>query len=209
MLRYFTDIRLSHPNANVCQYLLYIGKPRLSMANGISTEQFHYRYQMLDMQQMDYQFFIQQNSADALVLAVLCDFKELEPRAAVHEILTRLIAIQQDDAKGLREYVSMLEILATNRDLNINIKQEFKMLEIEIEQLPSFLIGEERGIKKGIKKGLKQGIEKGIEKGIEQGAHHKAVAIAKQLLNLMSPVEVARITGLTVAEVENINQSDK
>jgi hypothetical protein len=45
---------------------------------------------------------MQQHSADALVLAVLCDFKETEPRAVVHEILKRLMAIQQDDFKTLR-----------------------------------------------------------------------------------------------------------
>ncbi|MFZ2725722.1 MAG: hypothetical protein WAX77_05700 [Methylococcaceae bacterium] len=47
------------------------------MANSISSEQLQYNYTMLDMHDMDYQFFIQQNSADALVLAVLCDFKDI------------------------------------------------------------------------------------------------------------------------------------
>ena len=32
----------------------------------------------------------------------------------------------------------MLEILANNRDINVDIQQEFEMLEIEIEKLPSF-----------------------------------------------------------------------
>ena len=93
MLRYLTDIRLNYPNQNVYQYLLYIGKQPLAMASGISSEQLQYHYNMLDMHEMDYQFFMQQNSADALVLAVLCNFKETEPRAVVHEILTRLMAI--------------------------------------------------------------------------------------------------------------------
>jgi predicted transposase/invertase (TIGR01784 family) len=133
---------------------------------------------------------MQQQSADALVLAVLCDFKETEPRAVVHEILTRLMAIQQDDFKTLREYVSMLEILATNRNLNLDIQQEFEMLEIEIEKLPSFLIGQERS----------------IEQGIEQGAHNKAIMIAKQLLGLnMSLTEIAQITGLTTDELEKLD----
>lgn len=168
------------------------------MASGIGSEQLQYHYNMLDMHEMDYQFFMQQNSADALVLAVLCNFKETEPRAVVHEILTRLMAIQQDDFKTLREYVSMLEILATNRNLNLDIQQEFEMLEIEIEKLPSFLIGQERGIE--------QGIEKGIEKGIEQGAHDKAIVIAKQLLELnMSVTEIAQITGLTTDELEKLH----
>ena len=60
------------------------------------------------------------------------------------------------------------------------------MLEIEIEKLPSFLIGQERGI--------------------EQGAHNKAVVIAKQLLELnMSLTEIAQITGLTIDELEKLN----
>lgn len=191
MLRYLTDIRLSYPNQTVYQYLLYIGKQPLSMANGITTEQLHYRYQLLDMHNIDYRFLMQQNSADALVLAVLCDFKESEPRAVVHEILQRLVAIQADDPKGLREYLSMLEILASNRDLNLDIKQELEMLEIEIERLPSFLIGEERGLKQGV----------------EQGAHEKSVAIARQLFKLNLPmVEIAQITGLTVTELEQLSQ---
>lgn len=199
MLRYLTDIRLSQPNKKVYQYLLYIGKKPLAMADGISSEQLHYRYQMIDMHDMDYQFFLQQNSADALVLAILCDFKETQPRAVVHEILSRLIAMQQDNLKALREYVSMLEILASNRDFDLDIQREFEMLEIEIERLPSFLMGEERGIQKGI--------EQGIEKGVEQGAHNKAIAIAKQLFKLkLSLTEIAQITGLSITEIESLKQ---
>jgi predicted transposase/invertase (TIGR01784 family) len=84
----------------------------------------------------------------------------------------------------------MLEILATNRLLNLDIQQEFEMLEIEIEKLPSFLIGQERG----------------IEQGIEQGKHNKAVVITKQLLELnMSLTEIAQITGLTTDELEKLH----
>ncbi|NJO17523.1 MAG: hypothetical protein HC877_17840 [Thioploca sp.] len=158
---------------------------------------------------------MQQNSADALILAVLCDFQEIEPRTVVREILHRLMTLQPDDPKGLREYLSMLEVLASNRDLNLDIKQEFEMLEIEIERLPSFLIGEERGFQQGIERGIEQGIERGIEQGlkqglkqgVEQGAHDKSIAIAKQLLKLnLSKAEIVQMTGLTVAELEQLNQ---
>ena len=39
----------------------------------------------------------------------------------------------------------MLEILSSNRDLNLDIQQEFEMLQIEIEKLPSYVIGEKKG----------------------------------------------------------------
>ncbi|NOQ34827.1 MAG: hypothetical protein GQ569_02920 [Methylococcaceae bacterium] len=104
----------------------------------------------------------------------------------VHEILTRLIKLSNDDSKSLREYVAMLEVLASNRNLNVDIQQEFKMLEIEIEKLPSYLIGEERG------------------------RHDNAVMVAKQLFKLNMPLEqIAQISGLSIAELEEIDKSDE
>ena len=167
MLRYLSDLRLSHPNEEIYQYLLYIGKEPLTIPSGIKTEHLNYQYNIIDMHEIDYQFFIRQNSADALVLAILCDFKETEARVVINEVLTKLMAITKDDHKMLREYVSMLEILASNRDINIDIQQEFEMLEVEIEKLPSFLIGEKLGEKRGEKR----------------GEYNKAILIAKQLFH--------------------------
>jgi len=203
MLRYLTDIRLSYPNQTVYQYLLYIGKSRLSMADGITTEQLHYRYPVLDMHEMDYQFFMQQNTADALVLAVLCDFKDTEPRAVVHEILQRLIAMQRDDPQRLREYVTMLEVLADNRNLKLDIAEEFKMLEVNVERLPSYLIGEERGFERGLKLGAEQVAEQWIKQGVEQGVE----LVAKRLFELnFSVAEITEITGLTVEKLQQLSK---
>ena len=187
MLRYLNDIDIAYPDEEIFQYLLYIGKQPLTMLDGINKRNLQYRYQVIDMHSMDYRFFMRQNTADALVLAVLCDFKETKPRKVVHEILTRLIALTESDSKALREYVTMLEILASNRDLNVDIQQEFTMLEIELEKLPSFLIGKERG----------------VEEGIERGEHKKSIMVAKQLIKLNMPLEqIAKISGLSLSELE-------
>jgi len=42
-------------------------------------------------------------------------------REIVHDILARLVQRLSGEPPRLREYVSMLEVLATNRDLNIDI----------------------------------------------------------------------------------------
>ena len=190
MLRYFSDIAIHYPDETIYQYLLYIGKEPLTMADGIRNANLQYRYKVIDMHTLDYRFFMRQNSADALVLAVLCDFKDMKPRAVVHEILTRLLALMGQDSKGLREYVMMLEVLATNRDLNVDIQQEFEMLEIEVEKLPSYLMGEERGEKRG-----------------EQ---RKAIAVAKQLFQLNMPLEqIAKISGLSIDELQQLKDTDE
>lgn len=57
MLRYFTDLRLQYPKEKIFQYLLYIGRESLNMANSIDTEQLKYRYLVIDMHRKNYREF--------------------------------------------------------------------------------------------------------------------------------------------------------
>ena len=69
------------------------------------------------------------------------------------------------------------------------------MLEVNVERLPSYLIGEERGFERG----FKQGAERGAEQSIEQ--------VAKRLFELNFPMaEIAKITGLTIEELQQLSK---
>ena len=140
-------------------------------------------------------------------MAVLCDFKDRLPRTVIHEILTRLMERLHEAPPRLREYVEMLEILSTNRDLNLNIEEELEMLTIDLEKLPSYRIGERRGLEKGMEKGIEKGIERGIVQGMEKGAYAKALAIAAELLKAgMDPAQVAEFTQLPLGEIEGLGR---
>jgi hypothetical protein len=191
MLRYLTDIRLNYPGEMVFQYLLYIGKAALAMPDRIQTAQLQYCYMVIDMHDLDYHFFINQNSPDAIVMALLCDIKEMEMKAVIHEVFIKLMATLQNDSKKLREYLSMVEILASNRNINLDIQQEFEMLQIEIEKLPSFMMGQEKGMKKGM----------------AMGARERALMIAKQLIKRnFSLEEIAQVTGIEVTALASLDQ---
>ena len=76
----------------------------------------------------------------------------------------------------------MLEILADNRHLTLNLQEAYAMLQINLERLPSY--------------------QKGMEKGMEEGAHRKALAVARELLAMnVSPEQIAAITQLPLAEI--------
>ena len=65
------------------------------------------------------------------------------------------------------------------------------MLQIEIEKLPSFMMGQ----------------EKGMEKGIATGERKRALMIARQLLKKnFSMQEVAQMTGLDITELDSLDQ---
>jgi predicted transposase YdaD len=191
MLRYLTDILLPNPDLPWRQYLVYIGKERLRMADGLVGPELSYRYRVIDMHNLDCDDFLRQDSPDAWVLAILCDFKNRLPRDVIHIILARLMERYADNPPRLREYVDMLDILGTNRDLNVNIREELKMLTVDVEKLATYQIGMEKGM------------EKGVEQGRQEGAKEQATVIAKNLLAIsMTATQVAAATGLPLAEVE-------
>ncbi len=195
MLRYLADLLLAYPSMPIKQYLVYIGKEFLRMTDGLDLEQMHYRYHVIDMHNVDCDELLRQDSPDAWVMAVLCDFQDRSPRTVIHEILGRLVERLHEAPPRLREYVEMLEILSTNRDLNLNIEEELEMLTIDLEKLPSYRIGERRGM------------EKGLEKGLEKGAHEKAQTIAAELLGAgIPPSQVAMFTQLPLAEIEGLKK---
>ncbi|MBE0469752.1 MAG: hypothetical protein IBX55_09635 [Methyloprofundus sp.] len=191
MLRYLTDIQLNHPDEKVFQYLLYIGQEKLTMGSGIQSQQLDYQYAVIDMHTIDYHDFITQSTPDAIVMAILCDFKGVPEKQIVHELLNKLLHLTQRSSSEQREYISMLEILANNRSLDIDIQQEFEMLNLEIEQLPSYRIG------------MKRGESEGELRGEKRGEKIKAILIAKKLLGTgMSIEQIAEITELPLNELE-------
>ena len=87
MLRYLGDIMLKNIKQKIDlpikQYLIYIGKPKLSMKDSIIKDGLNYRYNLIDIRDIDCETLLKIDSPDALVLAILCDFKEKNPKDVV------------------------------------------------------------------------------------------------------------------------------
>ena len=117
MLRYRADIRFAYPGLPIRQYLLYIGRARLTMGDGIDETGLQYRYTLIDMHDLDVSVLLEQEQPDAWVLAILCDFGGRGERDVVRQILRRLLEEAGADEARFRDYLVMLEVLASNRDL--------------------------------------------------------------------------------------------
>ncbi|MBK1632356.1 hypothetical protein CKO31_16755 [Thiohalocapsa halophila] len=140
-----------------------------------------YRYQLVDMHQVNCAGLLVQDNPDALVLAVLCDFGDRAPEQMVHYIVRRLKELLRQDDKRFREYMSMLEILSENRNLQAQIKEAEKMLtQVDVKRLPSYQLGYEDGEAKNQRQ------------------------VVRQLLCQLDASRVAELLGLDIAEVERI-----
>jgi predicted transposase YdaD len=98
----------------------------------------------------------------------------------INYIVLRLSELLKDNPKRLREYLSVLSILSENRNLQplILIKEAGKMLtKVNVEKMPFYQLGMEKGLQEGIEKGMEKGIEKGIEKGMIETMHENILEI--------------------------------
>jgi predicted transposase YdaD len=196
MLRYYTDIRLRWPDESLQQYLIYIGRKTLTMPDGIAA--FNYRYQVIDMRTIDCTLLLGEDTPDALVLAILCDFKDRPAEDIIEYIIRRLYELTQDNGADFRRYFHMLEVLGNNRDLSEKIQETRQMLtDFNIEELPSYQYVLERGVQKGMQRGM----QRGMATGIRQGMQHTAA----QLIGKLDDQEIAKICELSLAEVQALH----
>jgi hypothetical protein len=196
MLRYRAEIGHVRPETDIRQYLIYIGKDRLNMADGIQQSGLNYRYQIIDMHTVDCETLLNQGTPEALVFAILCDFKGRPEREVVHYILQRLHQLTAENESRFREYMRMLEVLSTNRALEQIIEEEEKMLsQVDQTRLPSYRIGMEQGIL--------QGMQQGVHQGMQQEALHM---LQRQLTRRFGPLGEATLDRLKSADLNQLER---
>jgi hypothetical protein len=155
VLRYYTDIKQRFDTLPIYQFVVYIGKPKLSMKNSIVEDNLNFSYNLIDMHTIDCEKFLIMDTPDALVLAILCDFKDKDEKDIITYIITRLQQLTKNDSYKLGKYMLALEELSTNRELHNKIKEVESMLrDMKLEDLPSYEIGMERGLSQGISQGV-------------------------------------------------------
>ena len=65
-------------------------------------------------------------------------------------------------------------------------------------------------VQEGIQKGMQQGIQKGMQQGWQQGQRETMEAIAKSMLLVgkYDIEEIAKISGLSIVEIEKIQEQN-
>jgi hypothetical protein len=155
MLRYLTELHKKY-KLPVIQFVLYVGREKLRMKNKIEfanhQTKINYEYKIVDTSKLDCEYFLNSNSEDLVVLAVLCDFKDKDKREVIHKITKKLEELCEGDYKKFRDQFLKVEVLSNLRDLTDVMKEEEMMItdKIRVENLPSYQIGLESGLIKGM-----------------------------------------------------------
>lgn len=197
MLRYLSDILLQYPDEAVYQYVVYIGKRTLSMPNQLVLPAFSYQYYLLDMHNIDCSLLLAQDTPEALVIAILCDFKERPTQDVVNYIVTRLHELTGDDEQRFRNYYQMLETLAENRDLQSNLAEAKDMLtQVDVTRFSTYRWGLEAGIKQ--MQSLLDEKDATLQRLQQQGVRQLL------MMNTLTHQQIADLFQLTLEEVDAI-----
>lgn len=194
MLEY-KSLLLRKYKLDVRQFVLYIGKNKhRRMTNKLISHGLTFDYEIIDIQEFDYEYFLKSEIPEEVILAILCNFKNTSPEKVIHKILHKLDELLNGQSR-FGKYMKQLEVLAKLRDLQEEtIKQTTNMpIVYDLETDIRFI----QGMNKGEAKGEARGKEKALNDNIKQ----------LLLSNLLTVAQIAETLKVPIAKVENIKNS--
>ncbi|NPA55548.1 MAG: hypothetical protein GXO40_04210 [Epsilonproteobacteria bacterium] len=123
---------------------------------------------------------LHQNSPEALVLAILCDFKDKNPKDVIKYIIDKLRDYTDENLNQYRKYIMMLETLSTNRDLLTDVKEMEMLRTTTYQDLPSWHIGYEQGMERGIEQAHQKAVKVLLEIGMDIDTISQKLEIPKE-----------------------------
>lgn len=79
------------------QIVFYIGNDPVNMPNKLSMPTFEYNFDLIDLQSISYKEFISSNIPEEVLLAILCNFGEVQAEMVVEEIFIKLRSLQESN----------------------------------------------------------------------------------------------------------------
>ena len=164
-LGYYNDYYWEY-NLEIIQYVIYLGTGTPTMPTEIKHKNLDFRYNMIVMNQIDVELFLNSDNPHEIILAVLCKYTRKEAPKVIAKILEKLKQKVLNE-RELHEHVTDLEILSGLRNLQPQTKKE-------VDKMPIIY-----DLRKDIR--FKEGLEEGLEKGLEKVNLEKRASAIRML----------------------------
>ncbi|RZJ99238.1 MAG: hypothetical protein EOO43_27140 [Flavobacterium sp.] len=165
----------NHP---VKQYVIYIGKARLSIPNGIDLPGLRFEYTLISISDLSYKLFLFSNEPEEQILSVLANFGDDDPTAAIESVLKKLGKSSSGELTD-NKYYEQLRVLLQMRNLDEETDKA-------MESVNTFFKIERDTLYKW-------------------GRKAEALEIAREMKKDKFPIEtIAKLTKLSIEEIEAI-----
>jgi predicted transposase/invertase (TIGR01784 family) len=222
MLEYFTLLYRKY-KMEVLQYVVYIGSEKARMLTNILFDNIDYKYGLLDLRNYPSIDFLESQSLEENLLAILGDYGELGAERVIEEILGKILSHPHTSSFEAQKYITHLEILSNLRKLQYLVAARISSMSIhyDIQKDLRYIQGKQEGIAIGKQEGIQEGIAIGKQEGIQEGiaiGKQEGIAIGRQegvweeKLNMAKQaIEeglelslIMRLTGLSETEIEGL-----
>ena len=153
MLEYYLMLRMKY-DLPIVQYIIFIGENKKGFENKIEEENLFYQYNVLDIRDIDYKYFIESKNPEVIIFSILSNFGNEDTEYVVKRIISE-IQLRSDSELQIQKCLTQLRILS-------NLISFKPLVEDIMQSITTFFKVENDFL---FKKGQSQGIEQGIEQG--------------------------------------------
>ncbi len=171
-LGYYNDI-YSEFGLEVIQYVIYMGSGEPNMKTEIRHKNLDFSYEIIVLNQIDVEIFLNSEHPHEIVLAILCKYDKKSAPKIIKEILEKLRSKAKSDQE-LFEYTTDLEILSELRKLQSETKKQVNKMPIiyDLTKDLRYKEGKIEGKLEGKLEGMLQGEQTGELKKARIGVIH-------------------------------------
>ena len=196
------------PQKRMRQVVIYLRRTssQLAWENSFRLEQLNHSFEVIRLWEKPPEDFLNPSCVGLLPFAVLSNTSQ--PEVILNQAAQLIEEIPSPRVKSnLVGSTAILSGLVLKEEVIRQILREDIMKESVIYQ-EIFETGLQRGIQQGIERGIERGIQQGLQRGIEEGRQETLKQISRSLLREnMTLEQVAKLTGLTIEQLQNLQDS--
>ncbi len=138
MHEYYTLLLNHYRNRSIRQVVLYVGNKKMNMPNKLARDMINYKYNLIDIRDIDCNIFIESPSQGDKLLALLCNIKE-EDRF-IGNIVEYVLKLEESKRRDFLLKLFLLSELRPQVNVKLTkvikeVKMPFKLSNVEKEEL--------------------------------------------------------------------------
>ncbi len=177
MLRYYTAIAEKYKTYNIKQLVVYVGNEKLRMKTSLKIKNLVFRYEILNIRQIDCKVLLESPDPMDRLLACLC--KVEDEVYLIEKLIKTMESMNEEERKDY--LLKALTLTELRPNLRIRLTEEVKHMPIVVRpediRLPKrklrkdilYRLGLEEGKQIGLEEGKQIGLEEGKQIGLEEG----------------------------------------
>ncbi|HEY6990197.1 MAG TPA: DUF4351 domain-containing protein [Bryobacteraceae bacterium] len=188
------------------QIVLYVGDAEMRMPAELVSNNHICRFTIMDIRTLDSEPLLNSLLPADNVIAILTRLRDR--KAAIRRILSRIATLETSARDAA---FAQLLILAGLRKLGESIRTEVQAMPIMHDIMDHEIIGPaiRQGLQQGMQQGMQQGLQQGLQEGLQQGRQQEGISILRRQMEKrfgpLSPAIEERLSGLSIAELEDLS----